>query len=151
MELLIVLAIIAIVVVAAAPHASRSDEHLNVESMALNMQETVRYAIDLAGNNGRPVRIVISHKNRYYRLEMMTDSSNEVYAPIEGLFGSQRPFPKDVMTVETDGFYDQGDLQYLIFSPQNNWPSAEITIMATTCGKRLKIDGSVTEVRDRGL
>ncbi|HPD32076.1 MAG TPA: type II secretion system protein [Phycisphaerae bacterium] len=147
-ELLIVMALIAMVVVTAIPRSSRSDEHLNVESMVLNLRENARYAINLASDSGRPVRFVVCDTKRYYSIEIAADSQAEVFAPVEGLL---RVYPEDVLTLQTNGFQDLGGKQCLIFSPRTDWPIAELTILGANCGKRLKIQGIYSEVEDLEL
>ncbi len=148
-ELLIVLVIIAVAVGFTAPRATRSDEHQVVVQLSLNLKESIKYVIDSATNEGRPHRIVFFHKQNFYRLESAIGDDYENYAPMSGQLGNNSYLGSSIASVETEGFEQDGDTEYLIFDPAMPWPRATITVVSENSNRAIKIEGAKIFIDER--
>jgi len=148
-ELVVVMAVISVMVMVAVPYASKSNEGLKLKQEGLNIAEAVKYAIDLAINSGKPVRITIDTKNKDYLLEAA--AAENVYKPIEGFPGEVCYISQTTSIVDMTGFETDGSNQYLVFDTAKQWPDAEFSLSAGDIVETIRIKGKRVEVEESAL
>jgi prepilin-type N-terminal cleavage/methylation domain-containing protein len=148
LEMLIVMCIIATMVALAVPYASRSNDGLAVTQLALNVKETINYAISTATDNARAIRIAFFLKDYYYRLEIAEDAEGTDYKPLSGHLGGVSYYSENILDISSDQFQYDSNIAYLEFNPARNWPEATLTITSKDCQKQITINGKLVNLVD---
>ncbi len=112
-ELIVVIAISAVVLGAVMPFAVNSSDSQGFDNQCLNIKDTIDYARQLAISSGRAYRFVISEEQRYYYIEQ-ADLAGEFEA-LDGMFGRRIEIADCVLQIELDGFVNLGSYSYLEF------------------------------------
>ncbi len=137
-ELIVVLAIISAIATIIAPYASRTNNTLKIKEHALNIAETIKYAIDLAGNSQKSVILTIDTKNKSYRLKRAGDNGR--LESIDGFYGMTRVLGNDTQISNLNGFSANGRYQTLLFDPAKQWPNASLSISNIDILEKIKIN-----------
>jgi prepilin-type N-terminal cleavage/methylation domain-containing protein len=145
-ELVVVMAVISVMIMVAVPYASKSNDGLKLKQEGLNIAEAIKYAIDLAINSGKSVRITIDTKNKEYLLEAA--SAENTYRPLDGFLGAACYISQTTRIVDMTGFETDGSNQYLVFAPAKQWPQAEFSLSAGDIVETIRIKGKKIEVEE---
>ena len=145
-ELVIVLAIISAMVTVTVPYATRSNRNLKIKQQSLNIAELAKYAIELAADIKRPVRLTINTKQKSYQLEIATEAN--YYQPVDGFLGSVRYIDKTVRIMDITGFDMQANNCYLVFDPAGQWPDADFSLVTADLIETISIRGRRVEIEE---
>jgi len=146
LELVIVLAIIATMIIVVAPYASRSNEGLQLNNQMQEFANTLRYAIDYAETNGKQVRFVMDTNRNFFYLE--TVDENGVFSIMPTSIGREKPFNSNCTIMNIDGFEMEGQSYFLLFNPTKEWPTANFTILGEDFKKTLNIITKTISIKD---
>lgn len=147
-ELLVVLAIIAILVSVTAPYASQSNRNLKLQQEACNLSAAISYLIDLTQSTQRPTRLALDIKAKSYVLEIAYDGHTDRFKPIDGYLGRERYLDKKFRFDEIKGFDTDGRKEYLLFDPAQPWPAASFALVTNEGIRIIKIDGLENKIFD---
>ncbi len=146
-ELLVVVAIIAIVAGMVAPYASGSLAGMRVRQAALTLAEHIRYAQALAVDRERATRLSIDEKTPGYRLELAKDLVGVEFAAAPGVAGAFISLPE---RVRFDGvafaFAPDGVENALLFFPQGQWSSGRLWLTDGTDTFLVRINNGLGRV-----
>ncbi|MHC4475957.1 MAG: prepilin-type N-terminal cleavage/methylation domain-containing protein [Planctomycetota bacterium] len=148
LELVIVLLIISAMVTVIMPYAGRSNETLRLEQEALNIAETIRYAIDRAITGNESTRFVIDPQDRCYWLQAAAGINSVDFRPIDDVHGAARHFGQAIHVIDVDGFDVGAKGYYIIFDSRNIWPNASISLCVDEKVKVIKILSRRVEIED---
>ena len=151
-ELLIVLAIMTTALAFVVPHMTRSNSGLKTDDLCQDIASATNYAMDCAVRAAIPVRLIISPRSRYIRLEQAQDISGGMYAAMAGTPGQPRFFDERVYITDMDGFDALDSDRYaLVFDPRKPWPKAEIAIASNHVARRVFIRGPLADIQPTDL
>jgi prepilin-type N-terminal cleavage/methylation domain-containing protein len=148
LELMIVLAIIAALVTVTVPYATKSNKSLKIKQDCMSMAETIRYAVDLAIDTKKTIRVVINLKTNSYLLEAVTGTKDQSFEPIEGLGDVIHYLSQNMHIIDMKGFIMEGQECSLVFEPARPWPNATISLSSDDSIKTIKITGRRVEIED---
>ena len=148
-ELVVVLAIIAAMVTVIMPYANKSNDSQKLREQALNIVETIKYAIGLAADTGRSIRFTIDVKSKGYSLE--TEGESGIYEPTAGPVGAVRYMGKTIYITDLEGFYPTGKRWYLTFDSSKKWPKATLTISTKDLMEKIIIQGRRVQIEETSI
>lgn len=147
-ELIVVVAIIAVMVTVAVPYATRSNKGLKLEQQCLSLAQAVKYVAESAEHTRRPARIVVDEKNNCFQLEAATREDESGFRLIEDFGGGIRYLDQEVEITDVNGFRSGGNGLCLLFEPSKPWPSGSITLASENTAKTIKIRGKKVEISE---
>ena len=128
-ELLVVLAIIAIIAGVAAPNLRGSLKGMRVRQAALTLAEHVCYAQMLAVEKERPTRVVIDAEHRGYRVELADNLLGLDFQPAPGVSEGSISLPEGVDFEGIEfGLAPDGEKDILWFEPAGVWSTGRLRL-----------------------
>jgi type II secretion system protein H len=129
-ELLVVLAIIAIVAGVVSPYARGSLQGRQLQDAALTLAQHVKYAQALAASEGRPTRVRVDLQEQRYCVEIATDFAGQDFAAAPGLAGVPQMLPDTVRFGEFKVKTGQRQADALVFAPTDQWTVGEVELVS---------------------
>ena len=148
-ELVVVMAIISAMIAVALPLCRRSNEGLKITQDSSNIAQALRYAIDLAERKNIAVRFVFNDRYRSFHLEI--EESGSLFAPLDDFAGKETFIDKSIHLFDIEGFQQDGPEYVLTLEPQNQWPSAWISLATTDLTKTIRVRGKYVAVEEESI
>lgn len=146
-ELLVVLAIIAVVAGMVAPYVSGSLAGMRVRQAALTLAEHIRYAQALAVDRERAARLSIDQKASRYRVELARDLVGVHFATAPGVSGRFIGLPEGVRFDGVEfAFAPDGIENALLFQPQGQWSSGRLWLTDGTNTFLVRINNGLGQI-----
>ena len=146
LELVIVLAIIAIMITVIAPYASRSNDSLEIENQIMEIADSILYAIDSTQINHLKSRFCFDTAQNAFYLETSDQDGN--YYPISASIGRKRYLSPNCNVMDVEGFDTQGKCFFIEFDPDRNWPAGSFTILSNDIKKTIAVRSRTVTVED---
>ena len=126
-EMLLVLAIVAIMAASIAPLASRSLATMRLRQAALTLAAHVRFAQTLAIDRGRITRLRLDRARRSYRVDLAEDAVGREFSAAPGVAGSAVYLTEGVSfeSIELDVHSSDRD-DALVFDPLGEWSTGRL-------------------------
>lgn len=145
-ELLVVLAIIAIVAGVLAPYARGSSAAMRLQDAALTLATHVRYAEALAIQSEQTARLRIDTRRQGYSVEIAEDVARGTYVVAPGMGREFIPLPDGVVFVDAGGKSGiNGD--ELVFDPDGDWSVGDLALSNGASTINIRISRSLGDVR----
>ena len=147
-ELLVVLAIIAVLTAVTVPYATRYGKNLKLEQESLNLATAVNYLVDLAKRSQRVTRLVLIPNQSSYAMKIASIEDSRRFEPVVGYLGRPYLLGSGFRFDNITGFTCDADLYYLLFDPARSWPKASFALVTKEGMKTIRIDGMKIEAID---
>jgi len=145
-ELLVVLAIIAIVAGIVSPYAGGSLQGRQLRDTALTLAEHVKYAQALAVSQGRPARVYVDLQQQSYRVEIAKDFVGLEFVPVPGPAGVPQTLPNGVRFGELEMTTRQGRADALVFAPTDQWTVGQMQLVSDRGSVSVKVSQGLGRV-----
>lgn len=137
-ELVIVIAILAIMTSVTLPYAVNSHNSRNLKSISTQMAQFIGYGIALSETENIRHRVVINTRTNSYWLERFDPENNE-FINIQQHLLAVKKIAEPIKMADFDGFVQNGENYFLEIDPQKNWPNAQITLIGKQQVQKIKV------------
>ena len=145
-EMIIVMTIISAMVTIILPYAAAGSDTRQLQQQCLNVTQLLRYALTLAGDTRRPVRIVINPTTKNYSLEISSGIDAYNFIPADNITATPQYLGQNIYILDVDGFSIEQHRYYLLFDPAKPWPIATISLATRDMTKTINIKGNRIEI-----
>lgn len=143
-ELVVVLAVVAMIVGMSAPMAGKGVRKFEVQRCAESLGELLRYASLAVGERGTGVRVVIDIKNRSAWMEELEEGG---FVKSEGDEFLTFWFGKEVLAVEVEEFESEGNLRFLEFHMSSKNLKAKVFFYGLDVAMEVSMDEGGVSVK----
>jgi prepilin-type N-terminal cleavage/methylation domain-containing protein len=149
LELVIVLTIISIMIAVTLPLSKRSNDGVKIRQHGGIIAQTLLYAIDLAENKNKAVKFIVNANNRSFCLQMEDDHNN--FRNVEDFSGAEQHFDESISLFDVEGFEQDGNRYYIVFNPQNAWPTGWIRFSTKNLSETIRINSKYVNIEENGI
>ena len=147
-EMIIVMAIISAMMTVVIPYAANSQRAMRLKLTAIDLAQTIDYAINHAIHNKIPTRILIDTKTPAFSLETATSTDPLIFDTATRINPATTVLPKNIRFADFDGLSHTNSNWQIVFNPAETWPDASITLASEYAEININIRGKYVTASD---
>lgn len=130
------------------PYASNSRRAAQLKVTAIDLAQTIDYAINHAIHNRIPTRILIDTKTPAFSLEAATSTDSLIFDTATLINPATTVLPKNLRFADFDGLTLANSNWQIVFNPAETWPEASITLASDYAEININIRGKYVTASD---
>jgi prepilin-type N-terminal cleavage/methylation domain-containing protein len=147
-EMIIVMAIISAMMTVVIPYAANSRRAAQLKLTAIDLAQTIDYAINHAIHNKIPTRILIDTKTPAFSIETATSTDPLIFDTATRITPATTVLPNPLRFADFDGLIHTNNNWQIVFNPAEPWPDASITLASDNAEININIRGKYVTATD---
>ena len=130
------------------PYAANSQRAAQLKLTAIDLAQTIDYAINHATHNKIPTRILIDTKAPAFSLETAASTDPLIFTPASRITPATTVLPNPLRFADFEGLTYANKNWQIIFDPAKPWPDASITLTSDSAEITVNIRGKYVTATD---